>query len=190
MSGSPIEAAEGLLTLDEFQHLPEEDEHRLELSRGRVVREPRPGARHGVVATEMIFRIESWARERGLGRTVAVTGFLLAVDPPTVRSPDLAFIAASRLPAKLPSHGFWKGAPDLAVEVLSPSNAAAEIQEKVIQYLDAGARLVWVVDPESRTATVYRSRQEIRLLGEGEELDGEDVLPGFRLPLSDLFAPL
>lgn len=188
MSEPSIEAADRRLTLEEFQRMPEEDEHRLELSRGRVVREPRPGARHGVVATELIFRMETWARGRGLGRTVAVTGFLLSVDPPTVRGPDVAFISVGNLPPQGPARGFWKGAPDLAVEVLSPSNSAAEIQGKVLEYLDAGARLVWVIDPETRTATVYRSRAEIRLLTGADSLDGGDVLPGFRLPLAELFA--
>ncbi|HUP00585.1 MAG TPA: Uma2 family endonuclease [Gemmatimonadota bacterium] len=79
--------------------------------------------------------------------------------------------------------------PDLAVEIVSPSNTAADIQEKVLEYLAAGSRLVWVVHPRSRSVTVYRSREEIRVLVEGESLEGDDVLPGFRLGVSELLEP-
>lgn len=80
-------------------------------------------------------------------------------------------------------------APDLAVEVVSPSNTAAEIREKVLEYLACGSRLVWVVDPATRSVSAYRSRTEIRLLTEGDVLEGADVLPGFRLAITELFAP-
>jgi len=96
--------------------------------------------------------------------------------------PDLLFVSRERLPGALPE-GYLTVAPDLVVEVVSPSNAASAIQDKVLEYLDAGVRLVWVVDPKARTATTYRSRSRIAILDEDEELDGGDVLPGFRLPL-------
>lgn len=79
-------------------------------------------------------------------------------------------------------------APDLAAEILSPSNTASGVQEKVLEYLDAGTRLVWVIDPRTRVVNTYRSRTDVRLLGELDELDGGEVLPGFRLPVKDLFA--
>jgi Uma2 family endonuclease len=136
----------------------------------------------------MILRIGNHGAQRGVGRAMALTGFQLSVEPPTVREPDVAFIAADRLQPEGFGRGFWPGAPDLAVEILSPSNRATEIQAKVLEYLDAGTRMVWVIDPQSGTATAYRSREDIRLLGPGDALDGADVLPGFRLPLSELFA--
>lgn len=183
-------APEGVeeLTLEEFERLPEEDSYRVELVRGRLVREPAPGAEHGWLAANLFREIDPFARERGLGRTFFDVGFILSDDPPTVRVPDLAFLVAARLAVEGVPSGFWRRAPDLAVEVVSPSNTVAEIQEKVVEYLDTGARLVWVVDPKSRSVTAYRSRSDIRLLRMGEALDGADVLPDFHMPLSDLFA--
>ncbi len=178
-----------MLTLEEFQCLPEEAEHRIELVRGRLVREPRPGAEHGWLTVKLIVRLDEHVRERGLGLVVTETGFALADDPPTVRGPDLAFIAEEHLPADGIPSGFWLVAPDLAVEVVSPSNSVAEIQEKVLEYLESGSRLVWVVDPRTRSVTAYRSKDDVRVLTQGDTIDGADVLPGFRLPVSELFAP-
>lgn len=112
---------------------------------------------------------------------------MLSVDPPTVRGPDIAFLAKRRLPPEGVPVGFWPGAPDLAVEIVSPSNRAGEIQEKVLEYLAAGAHLVWVVDPSTQSVATYRSREKIRILTADNTLEGSDVLPGFRLSLSELF---
>jgi Uma2 family endonuclease len=109
-------------------------------------------------------------------------GFRLAQDEPIVRGPDLAFIARERLPAELPS-GFWPFAPDLAVEVASPSNSLSELQEKVLEYFEGGSRMVWVIDPQSRTAMVYHSMREITLLRDTDSLEGGPVVPGFRIAL-------
>jgi Uma2 family endonuclease len=171
--------------------MPEEDAYRVELVRGRIVREPPPAEAHGWLSSELGWAIRSFAREHDLGIVVTNTSFLLHVDPPTVRLPDAAFIAKESLPAGgLSLKKFWRVAPHLAVEVLSPSNTALEIQEKVLEYLECGTRLVWVVDPASRCVTVYRSREDIRLLKEQDVLEGDDVLPGFRLQLAELFEPL
>jgi Uma2 family endonuclease len=181
--------ADEVITLEEFQRMPEEDEFLIELVRGRVVREPRPGIQHGRVTAELGSRIYACASERGLGITVIGTGFLLSVDPPTVRGPDVAFVAAENLPGGSIPQGFLTTAPHLAVEVVSPSNTAAEIQEKVLEYLANGTRLVWVVDPVTRSVAAYRSREDIRLLTEGDVLEGADVLPGFRVTIAELFEP-
>lgn len=176
------------LTLEQFERLPEEDEFRVELVRGRLVREPRPGGRHGRIAFRLGFLIERFAEARGLGQVVMETGFLLAEDPPTVRGPDVAFLAQESLPSEGAPVGHWRYAPDLAIEVLSPSNSAAEILEKVADYLRSGSRLVWVLDPEAERVTIYRSRGDVRVVEVGDLLEGEDVLPGFRLELEDVFA--
>lgn len=189
MADPQTKTVESLVKLEEFQRMPEEDAYRVELVRGRIVREPRPGAEHGWLTGQLVERIGSFARQRGLGIVVTETGFLMSVDPPTVRGPDAAFIAAENLPTEDIPKGFWTTAPDLAVEVVSPSNTAAEIQEKVLEYLASGSRLVWVVDPATRTVAAYRSREDIRLLTEGDVLDGADVLPGFRLAIAELFEP-
>jgi Uma2 family endonuclease len=188
-----------LLTLAGFSSLPEEEGWRLELSEGRVVREPAPGMRHGHLASRVAALLRRFGEDRGLGLTFVDTGFTLASDPPTVRVPDVAFVSTVRVPDvafvstdRVPGEGltdgFGEGAPDLAVEVVSPSNSASGIQRKALQYMDAGARLVWVVDPAGATVTVYRTRSDIRILAGDEVLSGEDVLPDLQVPVSELFS--
>jgi Uma2 family endonuclease len=174
------------LTLQEFENLPDDDGYRPELSRGLLVREPQPGARHGRTTGKMHLALSAYVSRENLGSVEIECGFLLSTDPPTVRGPDLSFISRERLPASLPV-GFWPFAPDLAVEVLSPGNTKRELEQKVQDYFDGGTRLVWVVDPRTRTATVYRPRAEIRIVGEHESLSGDDVLPGLVLPLNSIF---
>lgn len=175
------------LTLDEYAALPEDDGCRDELSRGLLVREPRPAYRHTVV----VHRIQRLLMaEEALGRGCAYTdiGFLLSRDPPTVRGPDVAFVLAPHLPAELP--GTWlEQAPDLAVEVLSRSNRRAGIAAKVRDYLDAGTPLIWVVDPSRRTVEVWRGPGSHELLVETDELSGEPVLPEFRVSVAELLGP-
>jgi Uma2 family endonuclease len=115
----------------------------------------------------------------------AETGFVLFDEPPTVRAPDVAFVVQNRL--AFDPDRFAPLAPDLAVEIVSPSNTLSEIHAKVTDYLEFGTRLVWVVEPRTRSVTIYRSREEIRLLAGDEEIDGEDVLPGFRTSLPEFF---
>lgn len=158
----------------------------MELVRGHVVREPPTGFEHGGIAAGLVSLLHTFVREHGLGTVVGTdAGFVLFDEPPTVRAPDIAFVAEDRL--TFDPEKFAPLAPDLAVEIVSPSNTVSEIQAKVLDYLDAGTRLVWVVDPCSRSVTVYRSREEIRLLTEEEEIDGGAVLPGFRLRVSKVF---
>lgn len=152
-----------------------------------MVREPPPGAEHGGIAIGIGARLWSFIREHRLGRVVNDSGFILSEDPPTVRVPDVAFIAAVRIPSEgLPTR-YFPGPPDLAVEIVSPSNTLVEVQARISDYLAAGTRLIWVVEPRSRTITTYRSDQEIRLLREDGELDGGDVVPGFRMGVKEVF---
>ena len=172
-----------------FAGLPEEDAYRIELVRGRVVREPRPGARHGWLVQKLFSALHAHVEQHRLGIVINETGFLLSVDPPTVRGPDLAVILSENLPREELPEGFWTMPPDLVVEVLSPSNSAVEIHEKVVDYLTAGSRLVWVVDAHTRTVIVYGSRDESRLLTLDCDLEGGEVIPGFRISVADLFEP-
>lgn len=179
---------ERVLTIEEFERLPDH-ECRSELVRGRLVREPPAGMDHGWLATRFTVLISLFVDRQALGEVfTADTGFVLFEEPPTVRAPDVAFVSRDRLPPPRESIGFGRLAPDLAVEIVSPSNTALEILEKTEDYLDAGTRLVWVVEPRRRSITVYRSRKEIRLLGEDDTLEGYDVLPGFTLPVAEVFA--
>jgi Uma2 family endonuclease len=181
-----METVERLLTVEEFERLPD-DGYRTELSGGRLVREPPPGAVHGWVARNVLRPLDRYVEEHALGLVIFDTGFLLTAEPPTVRGPDIAFLAGEHLPSTGAPQGFWTIPPDLAVEIVSPSNTATGIQEKVLEYLRAGTRLVWVVDPDTRSVTAYRTQQDVQLLTENNVLDGADVLPGFRLDVSKIF---
>jgi Uma2 family endonuclease len=157
-----------------------------ELVRGRlVVREP-GGFRHGVVAMNVASRLSDYVTSRGLGVVVAAeTGFKLFSTPDTVRAPDAAFIRADRVPRPLP-RGYAEVAPDLMVEVLSPDDRAGEVLATVGDWLTAGCRLVWVLDPERRLARVYRADASEMILSADDTLDGEDLLPGLRVEVNQL----
>ena len=168
-----------LLTVEEFERLPD-DGWRMELVRGRVVREPPAGFRHGSIGGRLGGWLHRFVEERGLGIVLASeTGFVLDDEPPTVRAPDVALVSSARIPADLPL-GFARFAPDPAVEIVSPSNTWSEIQSKVRDVLDAGSEMVWVVDPASRSITVYRARDEIRLLRAGRCAGRWGPAPGVR----------
>jgi Uma2 family endonuclease len=176
------------VTADDLLELPD-DGFRYELVRGELKKMPPAGNEHGYFASEIHWRLAQHVRTHNLGRTYAAeTGFKLTSDPDTVRAPDAAFVSRERLEALGPVKGYWPGAPDLAVEVVSPGDTYSEVQGKVFEWLDAGTRLVLVLDQGKRTVTAYRSRTDIVVLGESDTLDGGDVVPGWTLALNDLFA--
>ena len=192
---SPVDArdeavgeAETGVTIEEFEHWPKEDAYHVELVRGMIVREPRPGSLHGRITAIMTYRMSEWSESTGLGIVLNDMGFVMESDPPTVRGPDVAYVSNGRMPATGYADGFWRFGPDLAVEVLSPSNRPKEIREKVREYLAVGSRLVWVVDPRRRVVTVYDAAGGSHTIDKDGALSGGDVLPGFTLPLSRLFA--
>jgi Uma2 family endonuclease len=160
----------------------------VELIRGRlVVREP-PGTRHGVIAATLGYLVTSFVRQHGLGVVVAQdTGFKIASDPDTVRAPDVAFIARDRA-ERIPPRGYAALSPDLVAEILSPDDSPGEVLAKIGDWLAAGTRLAWVVDPRRSTVQVYRRDGSLSVLSENDSLDGEDVLPGFACTVRELFA--
>ena len=174
------------MTADQLLRLSMPDK-RTELVRGQlIVREP-AGGRHGAVAARVAYRLMAHVDATQAGRVYAAeTGFKIAADPDTVRAPDAAFVANARLTSPEPV-GFVAGAPDLAVEVLSPGDRPGEVFEKVGAWLSAGAQLVWVVDPERRTAAAYGADGSVSLLGPSDSLSGAEVLPGFSCGLSELW---
>ena len=176
-----------LTTSEELLRKPE-DGFRYELVEGELRKMTPAGNVHGHVAMRFGARLEQFVRENRFGRVYAAeTGFKLSSDPDTVRAPDVAFVSRRRLEEVGEVAGYWPGAPDLAVEVLSPSDTHAEVTEKSLAWLGAGCRMVLAVDPSQRTVTVYRSRQDIRILTHQDAFDGADVVPDFSLPVSDLF---
>jgi len=167
----------------------QDDGGRCELVQADVVREPPAGAEHGTIAGRIHGFLFVFVEERALGRVCPETGFVLQRDPDTVRAPDVAFVSSERTGGRRRRGPYFEGAPDLAVEVLSPSNAAREIEEKVREYFGAGGRAVWVVDPPRREVTIHLPGSVPRRLSKGDTLDGAPVLPGFRLPVAEIFGP-
>ena len=169
-----------------FEHAPQDK--RSELVRGEVIEMAPASEEHGTYGMELSWRLAQFIRENKLGRSyMAETGFILERNPDLVRAPDFAFVAKERVGKGRRSGGFFEGAPDLAVEVASPSESSEDIQDKVIDYLTAGTRMVLYLHPRSRTITVYRSLDTIHVLTLKDTLDGEDVLPGFRVSLQEIF---
>jgi Uma2 family endonuclease len=170
------------MTVEELSQLRIQDK-RTELVRGvLVVREP-AGYRHGRVTMNIASRLAVHAERTGVGQVFAAeTGFTLARGPDTVRAPDVAFVQHARLPDPEPL-GFPEFAPDLAIEVLSPSDSSAEVLVKVADWLRAGTRLVWVIDPERRLARIYRQDGGESLVADDQLLEGEDIVAGFSCSL-------
>jgi len=175
------------VTADQLLRMPD-DGYRYELVSGELRKMVPAGWMHGAIGGQLQGWLARHIQEQRLGRVfLADTGFLLARDPDTVRAPDIAFIHKDHLPTPEPEEAFWPGAPDLAVEVVSPGDTLGEIDEKVKAWLDAGAMMVWVVNPKWQNVTVYRSATEIKTLTKNGELDGEDVVRGFRCRIGDIF---
>jgi Uma2 family endonuclease len=176
-----------LATADELFMMPD-DGFRYELVRGELRRMPPAGSEHGAVIMNMGTPLHQFVRAQGLGVVFgAETGFKIASEPDTVRAPDLAFVRRERIPAGGIPRGFWPGAPDLAVEVVSPGDTYTEVEEKVNDWLNAGTRMVLVLNPRTRTVAVYTSHTDVVRLIESETLDGGEVLPGFTCRVAELF---
>lgn len=159
-----------------------------ELQAGLLVSEPLPGTRHGHVALHLGALLDAHVRRHRLGVALGNdSGFILSRSPDTVRGPDVSFVSRSRFDDLRDTTKAFPGAPDLAVEVLSPTNTPASIHAKVADYLAAGTRRVWVVDPEMETVVVYRSLLSPNRLETDDILDGEDVVPGFRVCVREIF---
>jgi Uma2 family endonuclease len=176
------------VTLGQYASLPEDERWKIEAVRGWLIREPRPAPLHSSVQSRLIYLLEAHKLEHRTGGAVLVeVEFVIAVDPLTVRVPDVAYVSAARIPPGGYAQPRWHFGPDLAVEVVSPRNTRAELAERVSDFLSAGTRLVWVVDPRTHTVGVYVPDAAALTLGATAELTGGDVLPGFRVPVLDLF---
>jgi len=184
---TPTAAPPKPMTAEEFYELSGDKYKLAELVCGEVVEVMPSGGEHSEVGFVLGAAVLAHVRSARLGTcTKADGGFVLSRDPDTVRCPDVGFIRADRLPGGRTPRGFILGAPDLAVEVVSPSQYSSDTLDKVRDYLEAGTRLVWVIDPDKRVAYVYRSDMPVRFIREDGVLDGEDVLPGFTLPLAEV----
>ena len=173
-----------LLTVEEFEELSFEG--KVELIDGVVVRsEEMPGAKHGRTALRVGRVLDEWAEAVAVGWAFVETGFVLGRDPDQVRIPDVSFVRREKL-AELPD-GNLPVVPDLAVEVLSPTDRVGDLEERLEDYRRFGVPLVWVVNPRTRTVIAHASSGLARLFQRDDLVDGGEVLPGFSCPLSRLF---
>ena len=176
-----------LLTAEELLHLPDTG-RRLELVEGELSEMPPAGGPHGNVAMTIGMFIAAHVRERQLGRAFAAeTGFVLARNPDTVRAPDASFVSYDRLAQGELPPGYIEMAPDLAVEVTSPSDSARDVQEKADAWLAAGTSEVWVVSPQHRTVTVNRLGEPAMVIDGSGYLHGGDLLPGLVISVQAVF---
>ena len=160
----------------------------LELVRGELREMAPAGFDHGAIAATIGSLLFAHVKAHNLGVVVgAETGFVLARNPDVVRGADAAFVAAARIPAGGRPTKYWEGGPDLAVEVLSPSDTVEQVEEKVDDYLAARTPLVWVINPRRRTVTLYEPGRKPVILGEADMLDGGDVVPGFSCLVARIF---
>ena len=177
-----------LLTAEDLLKMPD-DGHRYELVRGELREMPLAGHVHGEIALSIGAELRQFVKQHRLGKTYAAeTGFKVATNPDHVLAADAAFVRQGRTENVRESTGFWPGAPDLAVEVISPRDTYSDVAEKALDWLQAGTRMVLVVDPRCETVTVYRSASNIVVLSEDDAIDGADVVPGWKLPVREIFS--
>lgn len=175
------------VTAGELLRMPD-DGFRYELVRGELRQMTPAGSAHGFIAARLLGSLQRHVDANNLGRTYAAeTGFKISSEPDTVRAPDAAFVSRERVEQAGEVAGYWPGAPDLAVEVVSPGDAHSEVVEKALAWLDAGCRMVLVVDPKNRIVTVYRAPRDVSVLGEDDTVDGANVVPRWELSVAELF---
>ena len=172
------------VTADELLHMSE-DGYRYELVRGELRKSMPPGYVHDEYAGNINFSMRSHVVVNGLGRVYFEAGFLLGLDH--VRAPDTAFVSHERREEIGRRAGYFPGPPDLAVEVISPSNRRDELEEKIADYLEAGTKAVIVVHPQSRSVSIHRPDADVVTLAETDTLEAPDVIPGWSMPVSRIF---
>ncbi len=182
LSAQPI-----LLTAEDLWKQPD-DGYRYELVKGVIRRMPPAGFEHGIRSAKIGGRLNEHVEKHQLGYVCgAETGFKIAQNPDTVRAPDAAFVRQATIDERGISKGYWEGAPDLAVEVISPGDTYTEVAEKVDEWLNAGCAMVWVVNPRRETVEVYRSPEDMTVLRGDDLLEGSDVIEGFQCKVRELF---
>jgi Uma2 family endonuclease len=175
-----------LVTAEELMAMGEDA--RYELLDGELVEMAPASSDHGVIAYRLATRVDRFEPSRELVEGVtAEAGFVLRRDPDVLVAPDIAFVRRQRVPPAGRRSGAFEFAPDIAVEIISPSDRPTRIARKVSRYLQAGTELVWLVDPRARTVTVHQRERAARVLAEHELLDGGDVIPGFQVRVGELF---
>jgi len=174
------------ITAEEFARMPNPaDGSKQELVKGEIFEMPPVKGRHGIIQLEIGSILRAHVKPKRLGWVAVESGTILERDPDTVRGPDVSFYSIARQP-QMPED-YFEIPPDLAVEVLSPDDRRKKVREKIAEYVDSGVRLIWLVDPDAQTVTVYNGGQRGVEYIETDTLDGGDVLPGFTCPVADFF---
>lgn len=180
-------ATRTLLTIEGFERLPEREGERSELDEGELVVMTFPTPRHNAVVLLIAKLLDDHVQKSSQGRVFpSDTGFVLSREPDTLRGPDVSFVSEPRA-SSLDMDRNIEGAPDLAVEVVSPSDSAQDLNKKVKQYFAAGSKVVWVVYPETRDVVVHHSDGSALQLSGDQELAAPDLLAGFAVPVNRLF---
>jgi Uma2 family endonuclease len=186
----PIEPYLRLLTVADLAAMPDDlpsGDVNYELDNGRLIVTPPPGSEHGSIQLGIGSKLLVFAEHHGLGKVWVETGVVLWRNPDRCVGPDVSFVSQAKLPVRLSPEGYLETIPDLVVEVRSKNDTKPYLKRKVDDYLKAGVRLVWVVDPDAKIVTEYRRDSPPQTYGITESLACDDVLPGFRLPLAELF---
>ena len=165
-----------------------DDGFRYELVRGELRKMPPAGHVPSRLTMRLSIPLGAYVLKSGLGELYSAEGgFILRSDPDHIRVPDAAFVTREKVAAAGETTGFFPGAPDLAVEVISPSDSYSEVEEKVADWLDAGTRAVVVVDPRRRTVKVHRSVTDAEVLSDEDTLAVDEVVPGWQMPVREIF---
>jgi Uma2 family endonuclease len=177
------------MTAEELMELPHGEGFRYELINGELEKTMSPGLPHGRIAARLLVSLGNFIWDHGLGDVFAAeTGFQLTFDPDTVLAPDASFVTKAHLEKVGETDRYCPGAPELVVEVLSPSDRPSKVNKKTLLWLSHGAQQVWVVNPKDRTVRVYRSPADITTFSGSDDLEAPDLLPGFRLSLDRIFS--
>jgi Uma2 family endonuclease len=176
-----------LITAEELMELPR-GEFRHELINGELITMPLPGTPHGRIGARLLAPLAQFVWEHDLGEIYAEAGFQLTVDPDTVLGPDVSFVSKERLQEAGEVKGYWPGPPDLAVEVVSPSDTRPKVREKTVRWFQHGTKQVWIVNPKDRTVMVHRSPSDVTTFQGSDYLEAQDILPGFRISLERIFS--
>ena len=183
-----VESTQRIWTEEELQALPE-DGYTHEIVNGELVMSPKNNFQHGDICIRLSFALESFNRAHKLGVVLdSSTGFWMKNR--NCRAPDISFIPKERLKRlgfRRHTRQFFPKAPDLAVEILSPNNTRAEMDERLADFFASGTQLAWIIHPQEQFVEICHSPVQRKILGSGAVLDGEQLLPGFQYPIADLF---
>lgn len=178
-----------LYTADDLLRISSiDDAHRYELIRGELIVMSLAGSEHGAIAMRLGGRMQTFVEDQNLGEVFAAeTGFKLAENPDIVRGPDLAFVCREHLPEGRIPQSYFPGAPDLAVEVVSPNDNPGKVNDKIQMWLHYGAQVIWSIEPKTHSVTIYSADGDVKVLRVGDRLEDEALLPGFSYPIANLF---